>query len=158
MGLRMNPVPKSENPSIFHSSTAFKRFHHVNFNIVEPFTSPQVQRYLLTEVDRFTRWQKITPMPDGSTSIYARQFRPTEYYVLACLLIFCGTGVQLSLCPNGEFVQPSGIPTNPYSSVVVIRRQSQQISGPPHSNVATFNIKNTHAKSIKTRPICVYWN
>ena len=76
----------------------------------------------------------------GSALTCARSFRPTEHYVLACLLIFCETGVRLFPYSIGEFVHPSGIPTIPYSFVVVISRQSQQISGLPLSNVATFNI------------------
>ena len=53
---------------------AHQRFDHANINIVGPFPQSQGHRYLLTMVDRFTRWPEAIPMPDATVKTFARAF------------------------------------------------------------------------------------
>ena len=50
------------------------RFAHVNMDIVGPLPPSSGQRYLLTMVDRFTRWPEAVPMPDATVTSCARAF------------------------------------------------------------------------------------
>lgn len=50
------------------------RFAHVNIDIVGPLPPSQGNKYLLTMVDRFTRWPEAVPMPDATTITCARAF------------------------------------------------------------------------------------
>ena len=45
-----------------------------NIDIVGPLPQSQGHRYLLTMVDRFTRWPEATPMPDATVKTCARAF------------------------------------------------------------------------------------
>ena len=53
---------------------AHQRFAHVNIDIVGPLSQSQDHRYLLTIVDRFTRWPEAIPMPDATVKTCARAF------------------------------------------------------------------------------------
>ena len=53
---------------------AHQRFAHVNIDIVGPLPESQGHRYLLTMVDRFTRWPEAIPMPDATVKTCARAF------------------------------------------------------------------------------------
>ena len=53
---------------------AHQRFAHVNIDIVGPLPQSQGHRYLLTMVDRFTRWPEAIPMPDATVKTCARAF------------------------------------------------------------------------------------
>nr|CAB3249677.1 uncharacterized protein zf(cchc)-26 [Phallusia mammillata] len=52
----------------------YARFQHLNVDIVGPLAPSQGNRYLLTLVDRFTRWPEAIPMPDSTTITCARAF------------------------------------------------------------------------------------
>ena len=53
-------------PEIGNFEVPAKRFHHINLDIVTMPRSNGFQ-YLLTAVDRFTRWPVAIPMPDATT-------------------------------------------------------------------------------------------
>lgn len=54
--------------------TCSGRFTHVNIDIVGPLPPSQGNMYLLTMVDRFTRWPEAIPMPEATTITCARAF------------------------------------------------------------------------------------
>lgn len=55
-------------------SVPHRRFHHVNIDLVGPLPPSQGFTYLLTIVDRFTRWPEAVPLTDISTLTCARAF------------------------------------------------------------------------------------
>ena len=50
------------------------RFEHVHIDLVGPLPHSSGHRYILTCVDRFTRWPEATPLADISTDTVARAF------------------------------------------------------------------------------------
>lgn len=50
------------------------RFSHVHLDIVGPLPVSQGQSYLLTIVDRFTRWPEAYPLPDITTQSIVKEF------------------------------------------------------------------------------------
>lgn len=53
------------------------RFDHVHIDLVGPLPYSDGNRYILTCVDRFTRWPEATPLADISTDTVARAFITT---------------------------------------------------------------------------------
>ena len=53
------------------------RFSHVHIDLVGPLPPSDGYRYMLTCVDRFTRWPEATPLTDISTDTVARAFIDT---------------------------------------------------------------------------------
>ena len=53
------------------------RFQHINIDIVGPLPSSQGHRYLLTMVDRFTRWPEAVPLKDATAHSCAQVFLAT---------------------------------------------------------------------------------
>ncbi|CAH8465108.1 unnamed protein product [Dicrocoelium dendriticum] len=50
------------------------RFHHIHVDLVGPLPPSNGCAYLLTCIDRFTRWPDAIPMPDCSSDTVARAF------------------------------------------------------------------------------------
>ncbi|GFU10408.1 transposon Tf2-6 polyprotein [Nephila pilipes] len=50
------------------------QFSHIHIDVVGPFSSIQGMSYLLTYVDRFTRWTEAFPFPDQVSDTIARAF------------------------------------------------------------------------------------
>ena len=51
---------------------ATRRFDHIHVDIVGPLSPSQNYRYLLTVVDRFTRWPEAIPLVDAQTTTCAK--------------------------------------------------------------------------------------
>lgn len=49
-----------------------KRFQHIHVDIVGPLSPSQNNRYILTVIDRFSRWPEAYPLPNSDTETIAR--------------------------------------------------------------------------------------
>ena len=54
--------------------TTSTKFEHVHIDIVGPLPSSNNNKYILTCVDRFTRWPEAIPIPDIYTNTIAKAF------------------------------------------------------------------------------------
>ncbi|XP_050093846.1 uncharacterized protein LOC126576581 [Anopheles aquasalis] len=52
--------------------TAEGRFSHINIDLVGPLPPSNGQRYLLTIIDRVTRWPEVVPLPDMTAPVVAQ--------------------------------------------------------------------------------------
>uniref|UniRef100_A0A5S6QTC1 RNA-directed DNA polymerase n=1 Tax=Trichuris muris TaxID=70415 RepID=A0A5S6QTC1_TRIMR len=62
-------------PTVFHIPA--HRFDHVHLDLVGPFPQCRGYSYLVTMVDRFTRWPEVVPIKDATTATVARAFLST---------------------------------------------------------------------------------
>ncbi|XP_076035333.1 uncharacterized protein LOC143021616 [Oratosquilla oratoria] len=67
-------LQKSRATSTPHSSVSLHPQHASNVDIVGPLPPSRDMRYLLTCVDRYTRWPEVIPLPDISAETTARAF------------------------------------------------------------------------------------
>ena len=57
----MQPIP-----------VAAERFSHVHIDIVGPFPAEQGKKYLLTMIDRTTRWPEVVPLAETTVDAIYR--------------------------------------------------------------------------------------
>lgn len=65
---RHTKAPIGEFPAVS------QRFEHVHIDLVGPLPSSRGYRYLLTAIDRFSRWPEAFPLPETSTAACAQAF------------------------------------------------------------------------------------
>ena len=70
----VSKVAKHARPEVLPVSVPAKRFTHVHVDIVGPFSPNQGHRYLLTVVDRTTRWPEPIPMADTTADTVLQAF------------------------------------------------------------------------------------
>jgi cleavage and polyadenylation specificity factor subunit 1 len=75
---RHTHAPLGSFPEVTH------RFHHIHMDIVGPLTPSRGQRYLLTIVDRCTKWQEVIPMADITASTVTQAFLQTWVTRFGC--------------------------------------------------------------------------
>lgn len=51
-----------------------ERFEHVHIDIVGPLPESNENRYIITFIDRFTRWPEAVPVPDVTAEVVAKNF------------------------------------------------------------------------------------
>lgn len=54
-----------------------RRFAHIHIDIVGPLKPSNNYKYLLTMVDRFTRWPEVVPIENIEASTVAQKFKET---------------------------------------------------------------------------------
>ena len=93
MDQAMPSLQKSQNPTSYQSMNYFlsppsRRYDCVNIDIVGPLVPSEGNRFLLTMVDRFTRWPESIPLKEVTTFACAKAFVSTLVSVFECLLTF----------------------------------------------------------------------
>ena len=77
-------------------STPEARFSHVHIDLVGPLPTSEGNTYLLTCIDRFTRWPEAIPIPDMSAETVARVF-------VARWVAVCGAPTTITTDRGGQF-------------------------------------------------------
>ena len=67
-------VARHTRPSVKHVPVPATRFDHVHVDLVGPFTVDRGYKYLLTMVDRTTRWPEAIPIPDTTAETVVQAF------------------------------------------------------------------------------------
>lgn len=70
----LSKVHRHERSPLVRYLLPDERFSHVHIDVVGPLPSSRGNSYLLTCVDRYTRWLKAIPMPDQTAETTARAF------------------------------------------------------------------------------------
>ena len=70
----VSKVARHARPSTLSIPVTAERFGHVHIDLVGPFPIDQGYRYLLTMMDRTTRWPEAVPLPDTTTDSVLQAF------------------------------------------------------------------------------------
>ena len=100
-----------------------RRFDHIHIDLVGPLPSSSGHRYILTCVDRFTRWPEAIPVPDITTDTVANAF-------IATWISRFGVPLSLTSDRGGQFE------ANVWSKIMVLLgiRRYRTSSYHPQSN------------------------
>lgn len=71
---QQSKVQRHINSPLQKFSVPSQRFEHVHLDIVGPLTPSEGYAYLLTCIDRFSRWPEAIPVPDVTAETIARAF------------------------------------------------------------------------------------
>ena len=72
-----NKVGRHTQQLVMHLPVPSSRFEHVHVDMVGPFPLDQQNRYILTMMDRTTRWPEAVAMPDSTTDSILQAFLAT---------------------------------------------------------------------------------
>ena len=70
-------VSRHTRPPVVSIEVPAKRFSHIHLDIVGPFSPDGGSRYILTMVDRTTRWPEAVPIPETSEETILQAFLST---------------------------------------------------------------------------------
>ena len=70
----VSKVARHTQPDVLPIPVPVERFSHVHLDVVGPFNLDQGNCYLLTMIDRTTRWPEATTMPDTTTDTILQAF------------------------------------------------------------------------------------
>ena len=68
-------VSRHTTPPVKVIPVPMERFSHVHVDLVGPFVSDQGQRYIVTMIDRTTRWPEAVPIADATADTYDARLR-----------------------------------------------------------------------------------
>ncbi|GBM21590.1 Retrovirus-related Pol polyprotein from transposon 412 [Araneus ventricosus] len=97
------------------------RFTHIHIDIVGPLPSSEGHNYLLTIIDRFSRWSEAIPIPDMRAKTICRAIFDTWISRFGCPSVITfdqGSQLRSSMCV--EFIHMLGtqkIKTTPYHPI-----------------------------------------
>lgn len=77
LSCQRNKVDRHNHTQLGTFDTPDARFQHVHMDIVGPLPTIDGQSYLLTLVDRYTRWMEAEPMPNITAETVVKHFQKT---------------------------------------------------------------------------------